>query len=74
MASHVSGQFGEVGTGKADAAPVGSEITGDKVEQRRLAGAVRPDDAEGLALGNDERKVLHDLERAETLPEVDNFQ
>ncbi len=41
-----------------------------EVEQRRLAGAVRPDDAEKLALGHLERDIGDDRRAADVKPEV----
>ena len=43
------GSRGDVAAVEADLAGIGREAAGDQVEQRRLAGAVRPDDAERLA-------------------------
>ena len=41
---------GDVDAVERDAAAVGADGAGDQVEQRGLAGAVRADDAERLAL------------------------
>src|ERR1019366_10084991 len=46
------------------AAALASHVAADQVEERRLAGAVRPEDAERLALGHRKRDVVDDLERA----------
>ena len=46
---------------------VGGEDARDHVEQRRLAGAVRPDDAADLALGDVERHLVDGDEAAEAL-------
>ena len=48
----------------------GGSVAGDQVEQRRLAGAVRPDDAERLALGQLEGHRVGDLQSAEALGDV----
>ena len=60
------------GGGPRDVAPssrmaprIGPERAGDQVEQRRLAGAVRADDAERVALGDGEIDAVRDLDRAE---------
>ena len=74
VAAHVGRSLVSVLAAEADGAVVGTQVTGDEVEQRGLAGAVGADDAEGLALGNVEREVLHHLKRAEALREVDDFQ
>ena len=74
VASHVRGELGEVVAGEADRAAVGSQIPGDEIQQSGLSRAVGADDAEGFALGNDEREVLHHLERAEALPQIDDFE
>ena len=70
----MGGLPGDVGAVEADRAPVGSQVAGDEVEQRRLARAVRPDDAEGLTLGNVEREVLDDADAAEALGDADDFE
>src|SRR5262249_59738492 len=43
----------------------------DEVEERRLAGAVRADQRDDLALVHGERHFLQDLETAEALADVD---
>src|SRR3984957_9124997 len=58
---------GDVGAGEHDAAGVRREDAVDQVEQGRLAGAVRPDQAEDLALAHLEREVAHGLQAAEAL-------
>ncbi len=55
---------------EADRAGVGVEIAGDQVEQRRLAGAVRADDAERLAARDRQIDAVGGLERAEGLGEA----
>ena len=46
-------------------AGVGPEVTGDQVEQRGLPGTVRPDDPDGVTLGDLERQAVDDREAAE---------
>ena len=48
---------GDVGAVEADCAGIGRDAAGDQVEQRGLAGAVRPDDSERLAR-RDRRSIL----------------
>ena len=48
-----------------DGAGVGRDVAGDQVEQRRLAGAVRADDAQRLALAKLERNRIGDRQGAE---------
>ena len=67
-------QARDVPAAEADAAAVEREIAGDQVEQRRLAGAVRPDDAERLALVDVERDRVGDLEGAEALRQAFEFE
>ena len=43
-----------------DVAAVGFELAGENVEQRRLAGAIRADDAEPVAAQDADREILHD--------------
>ena len=43
-----------------DGSAVDGEVAGDEVEQRRLAGAVWSDDADGASHGNGERDVIDD--------------
>ena len=62
-----AGKLGDVLPAEDDAAAVGPQVAGDQVEQRRLARAVRPDDAESLTLGNVEREVSTTCKRAEAL-------
>ena len=53
-----------------DGAAIGPERAGDQVEERRLAGAVRADDAERGALGDGEIDAVRDLDRAESFAET----
>src|SRR5205085_3062903 len=52
---------------KADVAAVGMDEAGDEAERRRLARAVRTDEADDRPLLDRERQVLHGLEPAEAL-------
>ena len=47
------------------------DAAADEVEQRRFAGAVRPDDRVPLALGDVERDAADDLHRAEALAKIE---
>jgi hypothetical protein len=60
-------QMGDVDAGKDDAPGVGCDRTAGDAEQRGLAGAVRPDDAERLALGEREIERARDHDGAEAL-------
>jgi len=53
------------------APPVRSQCAGEDVEQRRLAGAVRADDADGLVGPDREIDAVEDDERPEPLPDAD---
>jgi hypothetical protein len=66
-ASHVS-------AGKDDGSVVGGSVAGDKVEQCRLARAVRPDDAKRFAFGQLEGHPVGDLQSAKTLGDVFELQ
>ena len=52
-----------------DRAAVGPDDVEDHAHRRRLAGAVRPEEAEHLAGADVERQVAHDVGRAEALPD-----
>src|SRR5262249_30756881 len=54
----------DISTVERDAARGGREIAERGLEQRRLAGAVGPDDADDRAVGHAERCRLEDLELA----------
>src|SRR5262249_8310193 len=60
-------QTGDVDAGEDDAAGVGCDRAAGDAEQRGLAGAVRPDDAERLALGEREVEGARDHHGAEAL-------
>src|SRR5262249_21631421 len=63
-------QMGDVDAREDDAPGVrGYRATGD-TEQRRLAGAIRPDDAERLALGEGEVERARDDHGAEALGDL----
>ena len=64
------GPAGHVFAGEAHAAGIGVVEAADDVEDGRLAGAVRPDDAEHLAFDDIERHVAHGLHAAETQRQV----
>ncbi|MOA33780.1 hypothetical protein D3C78_1551040 [compost metagenome] len=58
---------GDVDAGEMDVARICPHAAGDQVEQRALAGAVRPDDAERLARSKAQAHVLGHGERAVVL-------
>ena len=60
-------QRGDVVAVELDAAGVGFDQPGDHVEDRGLAGAVRPEQADRLAAAHVEAGALHHLSRAEGL-------
>jgi len=65
VADAVSGQSGDLGTGKRDR-PCGRLVhAGDAVEDRALAGAIGTDEAENLSLGDGEGDVGHGEEAVE---------
>jgi hypothetical protein len=70
----MGGLPGDIGPVEADRAPIGSEVARDEVQERCLARAVRPHDAEGLTLGNVEREVLDDVDASEPLGDADDFE
>ena len=59
-----------VGAGIKHAAGIRRHRAADDAEQRRLAGAVRSDDAERLALTEDEIDALGDNDGAEPLRDL----
>src|SRR5207253_755217 len=61
------GEPGDVGAVEADAAGIRRGGPGDEIEERRLAGAVRPEEAEELALLDVEIHAAHGLDPAEAL-------
>src|SRR6185295_18830542 len=62
------------GAVEQDLAGVGLEMRADQVDQRGLAGAVRADERQKLALVDGEIDVVAGLGLAELLPEVDGLQ
>ena len=62
---HARRQVGDVLPHQLDRARRGREVAGDDVEQRRLAGAVRPEDRAALAVRDVEVDVAHGLHTAE---------
>ena len=58
-------EIGDVGTVEHDGAGIGCEHAGEEVDERRLPRAVRPDERIACALGQLQRQVLRDDERAE---------
>src|SRR5262249_13802021 len=60
-------QMGDIDARKDDAPGVGRNRAAGDTEQRGLAGAVRPDDAERLALGDREVERARDHHGAEAL-------
>ena len=61
---------GDVDAAKHDTAGIRREDAVDEIEQRRLAGAVRADEAEDLVFGDGEAQILHRGETAEALAQV----
>src|SRR5436309_1752185 len=61
---------GHVAAGKLDAAAVRPLEAGDEAEQRRLAGAGRPEEGEELALVDDEVHARHREDRAVALADA----
>ena len=57
-----------------DLAAIGGQIAGDQIEQRRLARAVRPDDAHRLAGSHAKIDAVGRLERAERLAEAPGLE
>ena len=58
---------------EADAAGGRREAAGDQVEQRGLARAVRPDDADRLARRDHEIEIVGDDDRAEAFLQACDF-
>ncbi|MCY1305955.1 hypothetical protein D9M70_557870 [compost metagenome] len=58
---------GDIHAAEADRAAVGGDVAGNQIEQRRLAGAVRPDDAQRLTLADRKADLVGDGQRAEAL-------
>ena len=61
----------DVAAAEHDPAAVGGDEAADQVEQRGLAGAVRTDDADDLALGDGERHVVDGADAAERARQAD---
>ena len=64
-ASCLGREAGDVAAVEPDRAGVGPVEPGDEIEQRRLAGAVRADDADELALGDVEIDAIDGGQAAE---------
>ena len=64
--AHARGEVGDVGAHHVDRAGRRHEVTGDQVEQGRLARAVRAQDGAALAVRDVEIDVAHGLHPAET--------
>ena len=64
----------EVTAIEANGAAARRKSAGDQIEQRGLARAVRPDDADRLARRDRKIEVVGDDDRAEAFPEAGNFQ
>jgi hypothetical protein len=61
---------GDVDAVENNLAGIGREHAVDQIEQRRFAGAVRPDQAENFARLDDEAQILHRLQAAEVLADT----
>jgi hypothetical protein len=68
----VSGR--DIAVAKYDSAGVRAKRPGEHVQERRLAGAVRTHDADGLALLQGEVHTVEDRECAESLVNADRGQ
>src|SRR5262249_30847244 len=60
----------QVAAEERDRSGIGPELAGDEVEERRLAGAVRPDDEASLARLDDEVDGVGDAQAAERFGEA----
>ena len=67
LRARMRGQGGDVAPGELDDPRIRSDEPGNLIDQRGLAGAVRPDDGMQLARHDVERQVVGDDERAERL-------
>src|SRR5207248_7139978 len=65
---------GDLAAGKADSATLGRYQAGDRVEQRRLAGAVRPDHREDRMCRHCERYLAQRDESAEPYRQPGNVE
>jgi hypothetical protein len=63
-------QGGDITAGKHDAAGVGRNQPGNLIDQRRLAGAIRPDDGVQFVRPDVEGQVIGDDEGTEFLPQA----
>ena len=68
------GIAGHVGRRRTRCARRRRDVAGDQIEHRRFAGAVRPDHAQGFAIGDGELDRVHGLERAVELGHTVKFQ
>src|SRR5207237_6339564 len=67
-------QVPDVGTVELDAALIGPHVATDEVEQRRLAGTVRAEDAVGLPAFDREADIVGDQQSAVALRDAGQFQ
>ena len=67
VAEPIGSQTGHVGSGEAHRPGVRPDEAGDEIEERRLAGAVRPDQADDLPPADLERHVAIRVHAAEAL-------
>ena len=65
---------GDVDAAKYDLPGIRLEHAVDQIEQRRLAGAVRPDEAENFALFDGEAQIVHGLQPAEAPADAVEFE
>src|SRR5215469_13344032 len=70
MRTTAAGQAGDVAAEKRDRATVRPELAGDEIEERRLAGAVGPDDQTALAALDREVHTTGDAQAAKELGEA----
>src|SRR4029077_2293229 len=61
---------GDVRAAKRDRSGLRRVDAVDQIEQRRLAGAVRPDQAQNFSLAEHEAEIVHGLQAAEALADV----
>ena len=64
----------QAGIVEANIALVGRVQTGDQVENRRLAGAIRPNQADNLARLNRQAQVVHHLQPAKMLVDINQLE
>src|SRR6185312_1482306 len=65
---------GDIAPVEFDGAGARRQKAADQIEERRFAGAVRPDDRAQLAFGDAERHVLHRHETAEAFGRIPDFE